>query len=115
MKALRVSINNGPAITAGVPHDGVVHAILGITTGPSSGKQRKRDDLSLRLSGLNGLTHEHYNWLGRALRVGDEILVTVVDVERADRPAEIHKDDPDLLIRAKKRSLQALKKELGEK
>ena len=115
MKAFRVSVNNGPAITAGVPHDGAVHAILGIVTGPTSGKQRKRDDLSLRLSGLNGLTHEHYNWLGRALRVGDEILVTVVDVEHADRPAEMHKDDPDLLIKAKKRTLQALKKDLRKK
>lgn len=115
MKAIRVSINDAPTVTAGIAGDSVVSFILTVNAAPNPGMKTPKSAVTLWLGGLNGETREHYLWSDRELASGDDIRIALVDVDAADEPLSKTSDDPKTLLAAKRRSFEALRRELGEK
>ena len=82
MITFEVFINGKKVTTAGVADYGVLSAILSWV----KRRQEKGEELSLNIGGLvsNDLQTEHLNWLQQDLKVGDEIVIKIVDAEKAD-------------------------------
>jgi hypothetical protein len=66
---------------------------------------------------VGGLTNaEHLKWTGpQRLRVGDEIRVKIVEAVSVDKPVNTKPIDPTEALRAKRRYVRMLAKELGWK
>ena len=91
MIAFRVTVNGKVLATAGIDGPHVLTAIVS----SSAGKQRssKVPRLSMHLGGLvsgdRPQWRKHLDWLAdgrRDLKVGDKVVVEIVEVDRSDEP-----------------------------
>lgn len=107
MIILRVEINGEKIVSAGKDDLSVLSAIIGATgiLGPQScgtAKEKQAHDLRLNIGGLGAKNEEdqgtHYDWIGpTTLSVGDEIKVTILDGDTADRPIKENRKIADQL------------------
>ena len=110
MKAFVVSLNGKKLCVAGVGDDGVLSAITNIV-GNSDG-----DELGVRVGGLRtGKANEYVNWVSKRLKVGDEVLVKIVDVPSVDGPIRRKRYNNAVIERAQKRHIRESAKEFGWK
>jgi hypothetical protein len=106
MRAFKVSLNGKKFCLAGVGDRGVLTAIVDWVA------LDRGEQLSLQVSGL--VNEEHLKWTGpKGLRVGDEIRVKIVETASVDRPVKKKSIDPTETLRAKKRYVRMIAKELG--
>ena len=93
MLVLRVQVNDEPPIVGGSDDLGVLNAIvtaagkLGDSARP--GRPDEPPDIHLSVGGLTsravGVPDEHLRWIGhRELRIGDRIVVEVLEADSAD-------------------------------
>lgn len=107
MIVFRVELNGEVVSVAGKEDLCVLSAIIGATgvLGPDSGgtkTEKEQADLRLSLSGLgariDGDPGTHYTWVPpKSLRVGDEILVKILDQEvvdsaKGEKPSKSNED-----------------------
>jgi hypothetical protein len=108
MRAFKILLNDKKLCLAGVGNRGVLSAIVDWVA------RDQEERLSLQVGGL--ANKEHLNWTGlKRLRVGDEIRVKIVEAASVDRPVERKRIDPTETLRAKKRYVRMVAKELGWK
>ena len=69
--------------------------------------------LRLDVGGLASDSGEHLRWVDRKLKRGDVISIRVVEAASADKPRERKRPDPAADLRAKKRYVRKMAKELG--
>ncbi|HLY61406.1 MAG TPA: hypothetical protein VKV95_11705 [Terriglobia bacterium] len=115
MRAFRIDLNGKVLCHAGIGNEGVLTAIVRYVTKSSKVKGRSRDDLGLDVGGLIGATQEHVNWRNIRLKVGDEVLVKVIEAVTVDKPEWRHGIDPVKDLKARKRYVLEMAKELGWK
>jgi len=82
MRAFQVELNDKLLCTAGVGDNGVCDTIVNFVGDP------KGSELRLRVGGLFTATREHAVWRRRNLKVGDKVVVTIVETDVVDRPRE---------------------------
>jgi len=88
MKALRFRMNKEPSITAGLPGFAGVHVIVDAVVrrvDPKDPESPTRRILRVSVGGL-AQPHESVAWVSRALKVGDQMTITVVETESPDAP-----------------------------
>jgi len=74
-------------------------------------------DITLQVGGLVSVSksdNEHIDWLHRSLKVGDQIVVRVVDATQASEAVAHERTDPDFVEKQKREYFEQLKKEYGE-
>jgi len=111
MKAFQVRMNGRKLCTAGFSErDVVVTAIIDYVSGHGE------DELALSVRGLISQKEEHVQWVERKkLRIGDEILVKIIETESADSPrkrytrADVSTPSP----RERKRYIRQMAKKFG--
>jgi hypothetical protein len=86
MTAIEVHVNGKKQCIAGIARDGVVSAILSWVGRGNEYPELPREDVSLRVGGLDSKRDEHVDWLTREMGVGDEIVLRIVDVRKPDPP-----------------------------
>lgn len=86
MFAFEVYINGKRCCISGIRDDGVVSAILSWIGRGESERGLPKEDMSLRVSGLDSIRGEHMDWLQQDLAVGDDVRIRIVDVPKVDRP-----------------------------
>ena len=115
MKAFRVSINGKKLCVAGIGDEGVLTTHVDWVAGVR-GMKKGEGDLHLRIGGLISSTDTHVSWGVHHLQVGDEIRIKIVEKPAVDEPT--HKSErlnPATQLRAKKRHVRMVAKELGWK
>jgi hypothetical protein len=106
MLAFNVSLNGKKLCLAGVGEVGVLSAITSWVAGD------RGEDLFLHVGGL--ANEEHIDWVKRKrLHVGDEIRVEIVATESAAKPVRKRRIHPAETLKAKKRYVRMMAKELG--
>ena len=111
MIAFKVTINDGQPVIAGIGDHGVVSAIV---THSTAEQPDRPAETVLDVGGLSDAgKREFVQWIETCLKAGDRVLIEVVEVSGADTPAHRHRDDPEIVLRAKRESLKRLKEELG--
>jgi len=81
MKAFEITTNGKHRCVAGVGVSGVLDVIVAWAGRP----EKKPDDARLTVGGLKD--GKHLRWINQeALKVGDEIVIRVVDADTADEP-----------------------------
>jgi hypothetical protein len=108
MRAFEVYVNRRRLCVAGIGDDGVLSAIVSLIT-------RKREgDLFLEVGDLISPTKEHVIWSQqKPLRIGDEILVKIVERTAIDEPADRHKPDSRKQLASEKAYVRAMAKKHG--
>jgi len=99
-----VQVNDDAPVRAGDDEMSVLTAIVSYT---ASG-----DDIELMIAGLiarSSSPQEHVEWLQRDLKVGDRIILTVVDGVDLDPPVRRTRDDPGLREQQERRYYEQLK------
>src|SRR5258705_11119609 len=86
MTAIEVHVNGKKQCVAGIARDGVVSAILSWVGRGDEHPDLAREDVSLRVGGLDSKRDEHVDWLTRDMAVGDEIILRIIDVRKPDAP-----------------------------
>jgi len=110
MRAFDVFLNQKKLCRAGVADDGVLTAIVSWVTG------KGREDLFLQVGGLVSPKDEHLRWVHqKPLRVGDQIQVRIVETKLADKPIKRYRIHPAETLKAKKRYVRMMARELGWK
>src|SRR5215470_14600368 len=108
MRAFNVSLNGKKLCLAGVGERGVLSAIVNWVAGDSG------TDLFMHVGGL--ANEEHIDWVKQKhLHVGDEIRVKVIDAGSVDKPDRKRRIHPAETLKAKKRYVRMMAKELGWK
>lgn len=111
MIAFKVSLNGRKVCVAGVPHLGVLSAILTSVRRRPEHRGPTERALVVEIGGLDSDTREHLTWLRRRLRIGDRVAIEILEAQDVDAPARRRRDDPALVERAKRRYFERLKKE----
>jgi hypothetical protein len=78
-----VSVNGEAPVVAGAEHVGVLSAIVSYVL--------RHGELGIAVGGLlsqPGMEDEHWSWLRRDLRVGDELLIKVVQDQQPTEPVK---------------------------
>ena len=108
MRAFKVTLNGKKLCLAGVGDRGVLTAIVDWVA------HDRGEQLSLQVGGL--ANEAHLKWTGqKRLRVGDEIRVKIVEAASVDRPIKRRPINPAETLKAKKRYVRMIAKELGWK
>jgi len=108
MRAFKVSLNGKKLCLAGIGERGVLTAIIDWVA------LDREEQLSVQVGGL--ANEEHLKWTGpKSLRVGDEIRVKIVEAASVDRPVKKQPINPTETLKAKKRYVRMIAKELGWK
>ncbi|HET8921524.1 MAG TPA: hypothetical protein VFN26_00860 [Candidatus Acidoferrum sp.] len=107
MRTFEVFLNEQRLCVAGITGDGVMSIILDSVTGPN------RDELFLRVGGLQGSTKEHVRWQERELKVGDNVRIRVAEAESFDPPTRAFRSDPAKDLQGQKNYVRAMAKKLG--
>jgi hypothetical protein len=109
MRAFKVYLNGKRLCVAGIGDDGVLTAIANWVSGG-----RYKADLFLEVGGLVSPTQEHVAWVRqKALRVGDEIRLTIVEAASVDVPIERYQTDSAKDLKNQKAYVRAVAKQLG--
>lgn len=105
MSGFRLKINN--TVREVAVDNGIVSIVLNRI------KHINRDEVNINVGGLDLEKEQDMNWLDQALSNGDVITIEVANVNESDTPARVQKHDiEDLVLEAKLKAYQALKKEL---
>lgn len=111
MIAFHVHLNGKKVCVAGVPDTGVLSAH--VTWVRRTGA---KEELTMDVGGLITPTDEYVRWAdGRALKVGDEVRVKIIETEKVDRPAIRKRSDPAEDLRRQKRYVREMAKRFGWK
>ena len=117
MLAFEIHINGKKRCIAGIGKPGVLTAALCWVLRPPAGRRRQREELNLGVGGLVSHSDEDLEWLQRAMQLGDEITIRIVEVRAADTPKKRRRDKatPAQVLRRKKAFLRRMAKEFGWK
>lgn len=107
MRAFEVHLNGKRLCLAGVGERGVLTAIIDHVAG------LKGSNLNLNVGGLFSSTGKHVRWRNRRLRVGDEVLVKIVDTESVDKPRDSYRLNPEADEIKQKAHIRAMAKKFG--
>lgn len=107
MRAFEVRLNNKRLCTAAIGADGVLTTILDHVVGPG------RDEVYLRVGGLDGTVQEHLEWTTLEIQTGDEVRVKVVESAKVDLPRTRHPRNLAVEKRQVKRYVRAMAKQFG--
>jgi hypothetical protein len=108
MRAFSISLNRKKLCLAGVGERGVLSAIVNWVAGDHGA------DLFMHVGGL--ANEEHIDWVKqKSLQVGDEIRVKIVEVRSVDKPVRKRRIHPAETLKAKRRYVRMMAKELGWK
>jgi hypothetical protein len=107
MRAFEVHLNGKRLCLAGVGEDGVLTAIVDHVARP------KASSLNLRVGGLVSPIGKHVIWRNRRLKVGDEVLVKIVETDSADRPRKRYSFNPEGDAKKQKAHVRAMAKKFG--
>ena len=107
MRAFDVRLNGKCLCVAGVGDDGVLSTIVNHVAGFG------RDEVSLRVGGLESPTEEHVTWRNLKLKVGDEVTVRIVEADSVDKPKSRYRPNSKQDERNSKAYIQALAKKFG--
>jgi hypothetical protein len=102
--AFHVQLNDETPVRAG---DDAASVLTALVTYVAS-----RQEIELRIGGLlqsQSSGKEHVDWLQRALRVGDRIVLTVADSREVDPPAQRTREDPEFTETMEREYYQRLK------
>lgn len=88
MTAIEVHVNGKKQCVAGIARDGVVSAILSWVARGDDLPKLPQEQISLCVGGLDSQRDEHMDWLTREIKIGDEIVLRVVDVQKPNAPKE---------------------------
>jgi len=114
MTAIEVHVNGKKQCVAGIARDGVVSAILSWVGRGDEHPELSREDVSLRVGGLDSKRDEHVDWLTRDMAVGDEIVLRIVDVRKLDAPKKERRPGSDTR-RRQKAHVRRMAKQFGWK
>lgn len=110
MRGFQVSLNGKKLCVASVGDQGVLTAIVSSVTG------ERATGLSLDVGGFAIPIREHVNWVKqKPLRIGDNIVVKIIETVVIDRPIQRQGIDKAEELRAQKRSVRMMAKNLGWK
>jgi hypothetical protein len=102
-----ISLNDERLFTAGAGERGVLTACITWVLREAPGVRRP-SDLRLEVGGLS--KDAHLKWPSpRKLRVGDRVVVAIVETTRPDPPSRRERDDPALREASERRYYQHLK------
>lgn len=108
MRAFEVSLNGKKLCLAGIGDDGVLTTIVNWVTGKNA------VDLFLQVGGLISPAGEHVSWINqKPLRVDDRISVNIVEAKVVDKPTKRRRRHPAEGLRAQKRYVREMAKQLG--
>ena len=108
MRSFKVSLNGKKLCLAGIGERGVLSAIINWVAGGQG------EDLFLEVGGL--ADDEHLDWVSqKRLQVGDKILVKIVESASPDQAVRRRRNHPAETLKAKKRYVRMMAKELGWK
>lgn len=108
MRAFRVELNGKRLCVAGVGADGVLTAIASYVA-----NARPAGTLDLRVGGLYAATREHATWANIGLRVGDRVLLRVIETDLVDKPKKRYRADPKAEARSQKAYVRAWARKFG--
>jgi hypothetical protein len=93
MLAFRFRLNGRDPVTAGIPGDHVVSIVVSSVVRGAVAKAAwpphipfRRRELTLHVGGLNSDERAHVDWLNTRLKIGDKIVIDVVDALSVDPP-----------------------------
>ena len=115
MTAIEIHVNGKKQCVAGIACDGVVSAILSWIGRGDEHPKLPREDISLRVSGLDSKRDEHMDWITRDMKVGDEIVLRVVDVQKSDAPKKKSRTPASETRRRQKAYVRRMAKQFGWK
>lgn len=115
MLAFKVSLNGKNVGIAGVRDLGVLSAIATWVRRRSESGEDTEEELAFEVAGFDSNTREHLRWLRRRLRVGDRVVIQILESAHIDTPKRRNRDDPALVDRAKRRYFERLKKDYARK
>lgn len=112
MKAFEIIINDDNICRAGLESGkGVLTTHIISTTGLDN----QSDSVSLNVSGLNSASNESLKWVTQEVKVGDEILVRIIDTEEIDQPTSVSQSlGAEAILHSKLKTYYQLKEELAE-
>src|SRR5262245_37555239 len=96
MRAFKVDLNGKRLCVAGVRETGVLSTIVTYANGA------KGHSLDLSVGGLFTPSHEHATWKRVDLKVGDKVVVTVIETNTVDRPEKRYRPDSKIAERNEK-------------
>jgi hypothetical protein len=108
MRAFKVEVNGKRICVAGVGTNGVLSAITNLVGSPA-----RRGDLFLDVGGLFSETDEHATWAHLKLKVGDRIVLKVIETDSVDKPRERYLPDSKTNARNQKAYVRAAVKQFG--
>ena len=108
MRAFKVEVNGKRICVAGVGTNGVLSAITNLVGSPA-----RRGDLFLDVGGLFSETDEHATWTHLKLKVGDRIVLKVIETDSVDKPRERYLPDSKTNARNQKAYVRAVVKQFG--
>jgi hypothetical protein len=111
MVGFEVHLNGKRLYTAGVGETGVLTAGISWVVRTVRGVASPAE-LTLDVGGLS--VDDHLNWASpRMLRVGDQVVLTVVDTATPDPPSRTHRDDVPLVEAGERKYYERLKAKYG--
>ena len=116
MKAIEITFNGKIVCRAGLPKDGNLAAILNLIRDPDVGA--KKDWMSgFRVGGLSieGGNYRFLEFFGKKMTEKDRISLRIVDVKKTSRPKKQRVETKAERLKAKKKYLKELAKELKAK
>src|SRR5437773_1430128 len=116
MIAFEVYLNGKKISTTGVGSLGVLTACLS-WRGPQpyeKGGRPGAEYIRLEAGGLAD-SGEHFRWVDRKIKRGDEVSIKVVEIASADKPRERKRPDPAADLRRQKAYVRRMAKHLGWK
>ncbi len=115
MLAFEVHINGNRRCLAGIEGEGVVSAILSWVGRGHPQRELPKEDVSLRVGGLDSIRREHMDWLEHDLGAGDDVRIRVVDVPKVDRPPKGSRRPAGDSTRRQKAYIRRMAKQFGWK
>jgi len=115
MVAFEIFINGKKKCTAGIGKPGVVTTILNWVQADEQRGRKPSEDMELSVGGLISRSREFLEWFRRDLKRGDEIVVRVVESERADPPKTRRREDRAKQLKRKQDYVLRIAKEFGWK
>jgi len=86
MIALKFSVNRKKVCLAGLDEPGIITGFLNYMSGIHPDDRPGDYTISLRVAGLRRRSDRHVVWSRSLLKVGDQVLVEIVETSRADIP-----------------------------
>jgi hypothetical protein len=84
-----VTVNREPPVVAGSSKAGVLTAILSHVSA--------RTELTLEVGAMVSDPREHLDWIKRGLKVGDTVVVRIVESGSPDQPVERRREEPSFV------------------